>query len=425
MLGWGPGQFFNQPLPSALPLARFSMLSKIQSKLRDTVTITPAFKEFTDNEKSAGVFLMICSVAALALANSPLSDTYLGWWKVYLGPMNLSHWINDGLMAIFFLLIGLELKREVYVGELSDIKNATLPIVAALGGIAVPALIHFSFNRGLPTQSGFAIPMATDIAFVLSVLALAGDRVPLSLKVFLTAIAVIDDLCAIIVIALFYTADLNLAYLAGAGGVALLLAIINRLRVMSLIPYLLLGAVMWVFMYQSGIHATIAGVVLAFAFPFRSTIEGRESPMARLEHTLHKPVAFLILPIFAFANAGITIGGGALEGLMSPNGLGIMLGLLGGKLIGVSLASFLAVKAGLCLLPGAVRWRHVVGAGWLTGIGFTMSIFITNLAFEGNDALINTSKMAILLASFLAGLIGYFWLMSVGKNEVIRVETSE
>ncbi len=389
------------------------MLSKIQSKLQAPITISPAFKEFTDNEKSAGVFLMICSIVALILANSPLSDAYFGWWKTYLGPLNLGHWINDGLMAIFFLLIGLELKREVYVGELSDLKNATLPIVAALGGIAVPALIHFAFNKGLPTQSGFAIPMATDIAFVLSVLALVGNRVPISLKIFLTAVAVIDDLCAIIVIALFYTADLNLMYLAAAGGTAVLLVVINRLRVMSLIPYLLLGAVMWFFMLESGIHATIAGVVLAFAFPFRSTIEGREPPMARLEHALHKPVAFAILPIFAFANAGIAIGGGAVEGLLSPNGLGIMLGLLAGKIVGVCLLSFLAVKAGLCSLPGAVRWKHVLGAGWLTGIGFTMSIFITNLAFENNDALINVSKMAILLASFAAGLIGYFWLLAV------------
>ena len=230
------------------------MLSKIQSKLQENITISPAFKEFTDNEKSAGIFLMICSIVALALANSPLSETYFGWWKIYLGvkPLSLSvsHWINDGLMAIFFLLIGLELKREVYVGELSDIKNATLPILAALGGISVPALIHFAFNKGLPTQSGFAIPMATDIAFVLSVLALAGNRVPVALKIFLTAIAVIDDLCAIIVIALFYTAELNLNYLAAAGGVAALLVVINRLRVMSLIPYLLLGVVMWFFMLE-------------------------------------------------------------------------------------------------------------------------------------------------------------------------------
>ena len=396
------------------------MLSKLQSKLQENITISPAFKEFTDNEKSAGIFLMICSVVALALANSPLSETYFGWWKSYIGvkPLSLSvsHWINDGLMAIFFLLIGLELKREVYVGELSNLKNAALPIIAALGGISVPALIHFAFNRGLPTQNGFAIPMATDIAFVLSVLALAGNRVPVSLKIFLTAIAVIDDLCAIIVIALFYTADLNLNYLAAAGAVAALLVVINRLRVMSLVPYLLLGAVMWFCMLESGIHATIAGVVLAFAFPFRSRVEGQESPMARLEHMLHKPVAFAILPIFAFANAGIAIGEGAIAGLISPNGLGIMLGLLVGKLVGVGGASFLAVKFGLCALPGAVRWRHVIGAGWLTGIGFTMSIFITNLAFETDDALVNTSKMAILLASLLAGAIGYFWLIAASKG---------
>lgn len=392
------------------------MFSKIQSKLRQPITISPAFKEFTENEKSAGMFLMVCSIVAMILANSPFSELYFGWWKTYLGPLNLSHWINDGLMAIFFLLIGLELKREVYVGELSDVKNATLPIAAALGGILVPALIHFGFNRGLPTQSGFAIPMATDIAFVLSVLALVGNRAPVSLKIFLTAIAVIDDLCAIIVIALFYTADLNLNFLAAAGGVAALLVVINRLRVMNLISYLLLGAVMWFFMLESGIHATIAGVVLAFTLPFHSAIEGQESPMARLEHTLHKPVAFLVLPVFAFANAGIAIGGSAVEGLLSPNGLGIMLGLLGGKIVGVCGASFLAVKLGLCLLPSAIGWKHVTGAGWLTGIGFTMSIFITNLAFETDDALINVSKMAILLASFMAGLIGYCWLTTVGKT---------
>ena len=392
------------------------MFSNLQSRLQEVVTLSPAFKEFTDSEKSAGIFLMICSVAALILANSPLSATYLSWWKIYLGPLSLSHWINDGLMAIFFLLIGLELKREVYVGELSDVKNATLPIVAALGGIAVPALIHFALNRGLPTQSGFAIPMATDIAFVLSVLALVGNRVPVALKIFLTAIAVIDDLCAIIVIALFYTAELNGFYLALAGAVAVALVAVNRLRVMSLIPYLLLGALMWFFMLESGIHATIAGVILAFAFPFRANDPNQTSPMARLEGALHKPVAFLILPIFAFANAGVALSGGAVAQLFSPNGLGILLGLLLGKFIGVCLASFCAVKIGLCLLPNDVRWKHILGAGWLTGIGFTMSIFITNLAFETDGNLINVSKMAILLASFLAGLLGYFWLLAVSKS---------
>ena len=391
------------------------MLSKIQSKLQEPIRPSPALKEFTDSEKSAGILLMICSVAALILANSPLSANYFGWWKIDLGPLSLSHWINDGLMAIFFLLIGLELKREVYVGELSDVKNATLPIVAALGGIMVPALIYFAFNRGLPTQSGFAIPMATDIAFVLSVLALVGDRVPVSLKIFLTAIAVIDDLCAVIVIALFYTADLNLIYLALAGAVAVALVVVNRLRVMSLIPYLLLGALMWFFMLESGIHATIAGVILAFAFPFRSTVENQASPMGRLEGALHKPVAFAILPIFAFANAGVVISGEAAQGLISPTGLGIALGLLLGKFTGVGLASFCAVKIGLCALPNDIGWKHVAGAAWLTGIGFTMSIFITNLAFETDDNLINISKMAILLASFVAGLVGYFWLQSVGE----------
>ena len=381
--------------------------------------LSDAFKEFFDNEQSAGVFLMFCSIIALVLANSPVSDAFLGFWKLYLGPLNIGHWVNDGLMAIFFLLIGLELKREFYNGELSNPKTALLPIVAALGGIALPALIYFGFNYGLPTQVGFGIPMATDIAFALSIMTLVGSRVPLSLKIFLTAIAVIDDLCAIIVIALFYTSKFSPFFLLMALMVLGALVVMNRTGVVSLVPYLLGGAVMWFFMLQSGVHATIAGVLLAFAIPSRLSLSSGKSPAGLLEHNLHKPVAFVILPIFAIANAGIIIGSGALSTLISPNSLGIMSGLLVGKVVGVSVFSFLAVKAGLCDLPADVGWKHVIGAGWLAGIGFTMSIFITNLAFASDDTLINSSKMAVLLSSFIAGLVGYFWLVNVGSKKPV------
>jgi NhaA family Na+:H+ antiporter len=308
---------------------------------------------------------MICAVAALLLANSPLSAQYVGFWKNYVAGLSVSYWVNDGLMAIFFLLIGLEIKRELYTGELSNFRNALLPLFAALGGIALPALLHFSFNRGLPSQPGIGIPMATDIAFALSVLALVGSRVPASLKVFLTAVAVIDDLCAIIVIAVFYTSKLSVLSLALSLGVFGLLLCLNRLRVMNLIPYLLGGALMWYLMLQSGIHATIAGVLLAFTIPFTALSDDKKSPSYVLEHHLHKPVAFFILPLFALANAGIIIGADWLSSLATPNSLGIMVGLFFGKVIGISVFSFLAVKSKLCRLPLDLGWRHVVGAGFL------------------------------------------------------------
>jgi NhaA family Na+:H+ antiporter len=320
-------------------------------------------------------------------------------------------------MAVFFLLIGLELERELYVGELSDFKNALLPIFAAVGGICVPALVHFSFNNGKPTQAGIGIPMATDIAFALGVLALIGRRVPASLKVFLTALAVIDDLGAIIVIAVFYTAKLQLAYLIGALAVFGLLVTLNRFRVMSLIPYLIGGVLMWVLMLKSGVHATIAGVLLAFAIPFTGKEDDERSPSHKLEYALHRPVAFVILPIFALANTGIAIGEGWFQGFSTANSLGIILGLLVGKPIGITLISLVVVTLGICRLPLDLRWRHVFGAGILGGIGFTMSIFITNLAFAGEANVINASKMAILLASLTAGTLGFLWLKLFGKPE--------
>jgi NhaA family Na+:H+ antiporter len=346
-----------------------------------------------------------------------LGANYLSLWQSYAGPLSIEHWINDGLMAIFFLLIGLELERELYIGELSDFKNALLPIVAALGGLATPALIHFIFNNGTPTQAGIGIPMATDIAFALGALALLGSRVPASLKVFLTALAVMDDLGAIIVIAIFYTAKLSLAYLLGALVVFGVLVALNRFRVMNLAPYLLGGALMWFLMLKSGVHATIAGVLLAFAIPFTGKEEDEESPSHKLEHLLHKPVAFVILPIFALANTGIVIGADWFQSLFSSNSLGIISGLTIGKPIGITLLSFIAVSVGICRLPLDLNWRHVFGAGLLGGIGFTMSIFITNLAFVGEANVINGSKMAILLASLAAGIMGFLWLKLLGQPE--------
>jgi len=380
--------------------------------------LSKSFKAFFDSEKSSGVLLIICTVVSLGLANSILGANYLSIWQMYIGGLSIEHWVNDALMAIFFLLIGLELKREIYNGELSDFKNALLPIFAALGGIVFPALIHFFFNAGTETQAGIGIPMATDIAFALGALALLGNRVPASLKVFLTALAVIDDLCAIVVIAVFYTSKLSILYLVGALLVWALLFSSNRFfKALSLVPFLIGGALMWFLMLKSGVHATIAGVLLAFAIPFSAKQDDAESPSHKLEHFLHKPVAFVILPIFALANTGIVIGADWAQNITTTNSLGIISGLVLGKPLGITLLSFAAVTIGICRLPLDLNWRHIFGAGILGGIGFTMSIFITNLAFVGNADTINTSKMAILLASLAAGTIGFLWLKLLGKPE--------
>ncbi|MEN3277204.1 MAG: Na+:H+ antiporter, NhaA family [Massilia sp.] len=383
--------------------------------MRIEKSLSTTFKEFTESGKAGGILLILCTIVSLALANSPLGEGYLCFWHLYVAGLSIEHWVNDALMAVFFLLIGLELQRELQNGELSDLRNAMLPILAAAGGIAVPSLIHFTLNGGTPTQAGIGIPMATDIAFALGVLSLLGKRVPASLKVFLAALAVMDDLGAIIVIAVFYTAELSFAYLLGALGVFGALLLMNRmLRVMALLPYLLGGALMWYLMLRSGVHATIAGVLLAFAIPYSNRQDDAESPSHRLEHALHKPVAFLILPIFALANTGIVIGAGWTNELLSSNSLGILLGLVVGKPVGIVLFSFAAVALGLCRLPLDMAWRHVLGAGVLGGIGFTMSIFITNLAFTGQAGMINASKMAILVASLMAGVLGFTWLKLKG-----------
>ncbi len=372
--------------------------------------LTRAFVEFFESEKSGAALLAGCTLLALGIANSTLGPDYLRFWQTGFAGLTVEHWINDALMAVFFLLIGLEIERELYVGELANFRHALLPIVAALGGIVAPAGIHYALNAGTPTQPGAGIPMATDIAFALGALALLGSRVPASLKIFLTALAVMDDLGAIVVIAVFYSTHFSLPHLLGALGVFLVLLAANRLRIMALTPYLLGGALMWYLMYRSGLHATIAGVLLAFAIPFSGRNGSADSPSHRLEHLLHRPVVLLILPLFALANTGVVFATDWAQTLVTSNSLGILAGLLLGKPLGIALFSALAVAAGLCRLPGDLTWRHVIGAGLLGGIGFTMSIFITNLAFATTPDLINASKMAILLASLAAGGAGLLGL---------------
>jgi NhaA family Na+:H+ antiporter len=383
-----------------------------------TRRLTETFTRFIESERAGGLLLALATVASLALANSPLGASWLGFWHADVAGMSIEHWVNDGLMAIFFLMIGLELERALYVGELSSLRHALLPIFAAIGGMAVPALIHYALNEGLPTQPGLGIPMATDIAFALGALSLLGARVPTPLKVFVVAFAVIDDLGAIVMIALFYTKQLSLPYLAGSLAVWVLLLVMNRSRrVHALTPYLIGGALMWVLMLKSGVHATLAGVLLAFAIPFHARDEHTPSPSHVLENWLHKPVAFIVLPVFALANTGVVLEASLWEQVMAPNGLGIMAGLIVGKPIGIVLLSALAVTLRICRLPERVNWTHLVGAGLLGGIGFTMSIFITGLAFGEQPLLVDSSKLAIFLASVLAGVLGSLVLMSVKKAE--------
>jgi NhaA family Na+:H+ antiporter len=377
--------------------------------------VTKLFTEFFKSEKTSGIILILCTVASIVIANSYFGKDFLDFWHNKIGfeiggvalKYSIENWINDGLMTIFFLLIGLEIERELYVGELSDLRNATLPVVAAIGGMAMPALLHFLLNLGTETQAGIGIPIATDIAFALGVLAILGRRVPISLKIFLAALAIIDDLGAIVIIALFYMGNFSLLYFVLALGIFAGLLILNRLGVHRLPFYLFLGFVMWYFMLKSGIHATIAGVLLAFAIPFARGDE--KSPSYKLQHFLHRPVAFIIMPLFALANTGFVIAGNGIEGLATSNSLGIIAGLFFGKPLGIVLFSVLAVKSGLSQLPGDLFWRHIIGAGFLGGIGFTMSIFITLLAFS-NPEIIQNSKISILLGSFMAGTVGFLIL---------------
>jgi Na+:H+ antiporter, NhaA family len=379
--------------------------------------LSKMFNAFIDSEKAGGVLLVICTLLSIAAANSPWGAQYTDFFHQDIAGLSVKHWINDGLMAVFFLLIGLELERELYSGELADFRNALLPIAAALGGVCFPAAIHFALNRNTPTAVGAAIPMATDIAFAIAALSLLGTRVSPALKVFLVALAVIDDLVAIFVIAAFYTAELSATYLFAAIVVLTVLVLLNRaFRVMSVAPYLIGGVVMWFFMLKSGVHATIAGVLLAFAIPFSASAEDEQSPSHRMEHILHKPVGFLILPLFALANTGIVIDPGWHHELLAVSSLGIIAGLVIGKPLGITLASYAAIAAGVARLPEGVTWRGIFGAGLLAGIGFTMSIFITNLAFQDRPDLINASIMAILVASLVAGTIGLAWLWTTTRE---------
>jgi len=378
------------------------------------MTISQLFKDFSDSEKSGGITLIACTIISMVLTNTAIWDGYTHFWHTTLGGQSIEYWINDGLMTIFFLLIGLELEREIYIGELSKIEDALLPIFGALGGMMIPAGIYLLLNFGTPMQSGAGIPMATDIAFALGVLSLLGNKVPTSLKVFLTALAVIDDLGAIMVIAMFYTKVIIWLNLFIALGIFLMLIVLNGLKVRNLIPYLIGGFAMWYFMLNSGVHATITGVLLAFAIPFGNGDE--KSTSSILQHFLHKPVAFIILPFFALANTAIMVNTDLGEIISQQFSLGISLGLVIGKPIGIVLFTFLAVNFGICKLPNDLNWKSIIGLGFLGGIGFTMSIFITLLAFDNFEPQ-NDSKITILISSIFAAFIGFISLyFSLKKN---------
>lgn len=385
--------------------------------------ITKIYKDFTSSEKNAGLVLIFCTIISLVVANSSIGDSYTHFWHKKIGfslsnfdlHYSIEHWINDGLMTIFFLLVGLEIERELYGGELHPIKNAILPIFGAIGGMVFPALIFLLINVGTSNVNGFGIPMGTDIAFALAVFALLGNRVPVSIKILLTAIAIIDDLGSILIIALFYGSDIQYGFLIASLGIFVFLLILNKLKIHSLIPYLMLGVPMWFFMMQSGIHPTISGVLLAFACPFGSGAEN--TPSIKLQHRLHLPVAFIILPLFTLANTAIPFKAEFVSGLSGLHSVGIGLGLLIGKPLGILLSFFVITKSKIVKLPEGVTWHDVLALGCVAGIGFTMSIFITQLAFT-DEALIQSSKMMILIASFIAGLIGY--LLFLFKNKRLK-----
>lgn len=375
---------------------------------------TSQLRRFLDSEASGGLVLMAAAALALLVANSALAPAYLGALKAYVGPLSLLHWINDGLMAVFFLFVGLEIKREVLDGQLATWPRRALPGLAAAGGMAVPAAIYLSFTWQDPVlRAGWAIPAATDIAFALGVLSLLGKRVPASLKVFLAALAILDDLGAVTIIALFYTASLSLVDLALAAAVLAGLAVMNRMGVLRLLPYIILGAVLWFFVLRSGVHATIAGVLLALTIPLRmkpgATDDLVQSPLHRMEHGLHHAVAFVVVPIFGFANAGVALTGLGWGVLADPLTLGVSLGLVVGKVVGVLGASVIAIRLGLATLPAGATWPQMAGIALLCGIGFTMSLFIGMLAFPGNAALQDGVKIGILLGSLVAGVLG--WLV--------------
>ena len=383
------------------------------------------FRQFFNSEKAGGLILILCTVVSLMLSNSAAGRGYIHFWHTdafvqirdIRFPFRIEEWINDGLMTVFFLMVGLEIEREILSGELSKFRNAVLPVVAAIGGMIVPAAIHFIFNHGTAEQAGIGIPMATDIAFSLGVLSLLGNRVPLSLKIFLTALAIIDDLGAVIIIAIFYTQSFSFFYLGLSLALFGILLLFNRLRVFSLWVYLPAGIVLWYLMYRSGVHPTLSGILLAFAIPFRK--EMKNPPSAILQHALHKPVNFFIIPLFALANTAIHLPKGWHTELLSHNSLGISLGLIFGKPLGIVGFSLLAVMLGIGGLPKGMNRTNLLGMGFLAGIGFTMSIFISNLAFISNPDEIQSSKVAVLLASLIAAISGWLLLKrSIRENPV-------
>jgi len=448
------------------------LVSKVQpiTPQLPIVKLVRPFQEFAARETSGGVLLLFCTIAALVWANSPWADSYAALWhmqlSVGLGSFGLSKdlhfWVNDALMAIFFFVVGLEIKRELLVGELASLRQAALPFLGALGGVIVPALLYSAVNANGPGAPGWGIPMATDIAFAIGVMALLGERVPLGLKVFLTALAIVDDIAAVLVIALFYTAQISWGALGLAGLCLLVLLAANRLGVRHPLPYALVGIVLWMAVLQSGVHATIAGVLLAFMIPSRTALNQREflrhgraildhferaaatepfdilndaeqqaaiesledacekvqPPLHQLEHGLHPWVTFGIMPLFALANAGVPLFGDIGKAAGDPITLGVVLGLVFGKPIGVTLASWLAVRFGVASLPEGVSWKHIHGAGWLAGIGFTMSLFMGGLSFT-NDAQLTSAKLGILIASLCAGSIGSVILLRITKGTAL------
>ncbi len=429
--------------------------------------IATPFEHFIHAQTTTGMILMFMTVLALILANTPLAETYAHFFHtkvdISVGAWQLSHtihhWINDGLMAIFFFIIGLEIKREILAGELSNVKVAILPILAAIGGMAFPALIYSSINSGTPGASGWGIPMATDIAFAISALVLLGKRIPTALVTFLVALAIVDDLGAVLVIAIFYTDQIVFLPLALAGIAFLVLVSFNRFGIHMILPYFIVGLLMWFFMLESGVHATIAGVIAAMAIPskpkqtpldftadarkllnqydkypvstdhkmheeqkailinMQDRIDAVGTPAARLERGLHLPVALIIIPLFALANAGISIDFSSIGNtIMEPVALGVVSGLILGKVLGIFGVSWLAIKLKIAKLPHGSSMSQIFGVAFLGGIGFTMSIFVADLAFLDNDELIFQAKVGILAASLFAGLFGYLWLRFVSKN---------
>lgn len=386
-----------------------------------------SFKDFLNSSTGGGILLFVCLIISLVIANSSLAVPFNNLLATVIGyesesihlNYSIALWVNDGLMAIFFLLVGLEIKRELVEGELSSPRQAALPILAAIGGAVVPAIIYSGFNFGQDTAHGWGIPMATDIAFALAVISMLGNRVPASLKVFLAALAIVDDLLAILVIAFFYSTELHTTYLLYAAGIFALLLLFNRLGVKSIWMYLLPGVFIWYFIHHSGIHATIAGVLVAMTLP--TTADDKESPLEKLEHILSKPVNFIIVPLFALVNTNITFQSEMIGGLSSNMGLGIIVGLLVGKTLGIFTTCFICVKSGLAKLPELATWKHIVGVGMLSGIGFTMSIFVSLLSFS--DPLhIEEAKLAILVGSLISGIAGYMFLNALSKKQIKEVK---